>query len=138
MVLCLTQLPEEVLHLILSASPPRSAVTLGQTSHRFRNVASEPLLWRHYCHTHYKFWDAKHGILDKLTSPVSSTDWKGLFILRYHIDCSVIRLLDSILSSQTGRIEKFQAVIGFGYDAKDALLQQSEVESSGEDYLARR
>ncbi|KAJ5594558.1 uncharacterized protein N7459_000766 [Penicillium hispanicum] len=137
MVLSLNHLPEEILHSILCISHPRSAAALEQTCRRLRTVTSEPLLWRHYCHTHYKFWDRKHGISTKLASPVFSVDWKALFVLRYHIDHSVDRLLDSILASQTGRIEKFRAVIDFGYDAKDMLLRQSEVEL-GEDHLARR
>lgn len=73
----------------------------------------------------------------KLAGPASAVDWKGLFILRYKIDCEVTRQLDSILASQTGRIEKFRAVIDLGYDAKDILLRHSEVEFS-EDHLARR
>jgi F-box protein 21 len=64
-------------------------------------------------------------------------DWKALFIQRYGIDGSVAQLLDSILGSQTGRIEKFRAVIEFGYDAKDTLLRNCQVQEC-DDYLARR
>lgn len=137
MVLSLNHLPEEILHSILCASPPRSAAALQQTSHRFGNVTREPLLWRHYCETHFSSWDKRHGISRKLTDPVSSVDWKALFVLRFNIDRSVCRLLDSILASQTGRIEKFRAVIDFGFDAQDTLVYHSRVES-GEDHLARR
>lgn len=73
----------------------------------------------------------------KLASPVSSVNWKALFVLRYYVDRSVTRLLDSILASQTGRIEKFRAVIDFGYDAKDTLSRHGAVKD-GEDHLARR
>ena len=137
MVLSLNHLPEEILHSILCASHPRSTAALGQTNRRFQNVTSEPLLWRHYCKTYFKSWDKKHGMPQKLARPVSSVNWKALFILRCHIDRSVSRLLDSILASQTGRIEKFRAVINFGFDAKDTLMHHGEVES-GEDHLARR
>ncbi|KAJ5910277.1 hypothetical protein N7504_004920 [Penicillium tannophilum] len=137
MVLSLNHLPEEILHSILCASPPLSAAALQQTSHRFRNVTREPLLWRHYCETHFSSWDKRHEISRKLTDPVSSVDWKALFVLRFSIDRSVHRLLDSILASQTGRIEKFRAVIDFGFDAQDTLVYHSKVES-GEDHLARR
>lgn len=73
----------------------------------------------------------------KFTRPVQSIDWKAIFVHRYLIDRSVTRLLDSILESQTGRIEKSRSVVDFGYDAKDTLLRHSRVES-GEDVLARR
>lgn len=137
MVVSLGYLPEEILHSILCHLHPRSAAALEQTSHRFKNVTNGPLLWRHYCEIYYKSWDKKHEILRKLAVPVSCVDWKALFISRYHIDRAVTRLLDSILASQTGRIEKFRAVINYGYDAKDTLLRHSKVES-GEDHLARR
>lgn len=137
MVLSLNHLPEEILHSILCYSNPRSSASLEQTSCRFKNVTNEPVLWRHYCQTYYKSWDSKHNMPQNIISPVSTINWRALFILRYRIDRSVTRLLDSILASQTGRIEKFRAVIGFGYDAKDTLLRHSEVES-GEDHLARR
>jgi F-box protein 21 len=137
MLLSLNHLPDEILHSILCHSHPRSCAALERTSRRFENVTNEPLLWRHYCQAHYKSWDKSHGILRKLASPASTVDWKALFVLRYRIDRSATQLLDSILASQTGRIEKFRAVIDFGYDAKDTLLRHSEVES-GEDHLARR
>ncbi|KAJ5377893.1 uncharacterized protein N7496_005302 [Penicillium cataractarum] len=137
MVVSLDHLPEEILHSILCDLHPRSAAALEQTSHRFKNVTSGPLLWRHYCAVYFKSWDKKHEILQKLTAPVPSVDWKALFAARYRIDRAVTRLLDSILASQTGRIEKFRAVIDYGYDAKDTLLRHSQVES-GEDHLARR
>lgn len=137
MVLSLNHLPEEILHSILCHSPPRSSTALEQSSSRFHDVTNEPLLWRHYCQSYYKSWDKRHDISSKLASPVSSVDWKALFVLRYRVDLSITRLLDSILASQTGRIEKFRAVIDFGYDAKDTLLRHCRVES-GEDHLARR
>lgn len=73
----------------------------------------------------------------KLARPVNSTDWKALFVFKYQVDRSVTRLLDNILGSQTGRIEKCRRVINMGYDTKDTLLRCSMVDS-GEDYLARR
>lgn len=133
----LSCLPEEILHTILRFSHPCSCAALEQTSRRFSSVTNEPLVWRHYCQAYYRSWDRRHRISQKLTSPASAIDWKALFILRYNIDCEVTRQLDSILASQTGRIEKFRAVIDLGYDAKDILFQHSKVEFC-EDHLARR
>ncbi|KKK14115.1 hypothetical protein ARAM_007137 [Aspergillus rambellii] len=74
----------------------------------------------------------------KLSSPISAVDWKALYISRHLVDCATSQLLDSILTSQAGRIEKFQSVINLGYDAKDTLLRHISIDSAAEDYLARR
>ncbi|KAJ5421649.1 hypothetical protein N7491_010094 [Penicillium cf. griseofulvum] len=137
MVRSLIHLPDEILHSILCYSTPRSCAAVEQTNSRFRNVTNERLLWRNHCQSHYKFWDGRHGMPRKLARPVNSTDWKALFVFKYQVDRSVTQLLDSILGSQIGRIEKFRLVINMGYDTKDTLLRYSLIES-GEDYLARR
>lgn len=137
MVQSLIHLPDEILHSILCYSSPQSCAAIEQTNSRFRNVTNERLLWRHHCQSHYKFWDERHDMPRKLACPVNSTNWKALFVSKYRIDRSVTRLLDSILASQTGRIEKFRRVVDMGYDTKDTLLRYSLIES-GEDYLARR
>ncbi|KAJ5254370.1 hypothetical protein N7524_011550 [Penicillium chrysogenum] len=136
MVRSLIHLPDEILHLILCYSSPQSCAAVEQTNSRFQNVTNERLLWRHHCQSHYKFWDGRHDMPQKLARPVNSTDWKALFVFKYQVDQSVSRLLDSILGSQTGRIEKCRRVINMGYDTKDTLLRYSMVDS-GEDYLAR-
>ncbi|TQB69907.1 hypothetical protein MPDQ_001268 [Monascus purpureus] len=74
----------------------------------------------------------------KLTESVWSVDWKELYITRCLVDRAVTHVLDSILASQTGRIEKFHTIISFGYDVKDTLVRHSLAESSMEDHLARR
>ncbi|KAJ5555468.1 hypothetical protein N7461_003938 [Penicillium sp. DV-2018c] len=137
MVRSLIHLPDEILNSILCYSSPQTCVVLEETNTRFRNVTNEPLLWRHHCESYYKFWDGRHEFPRRLVSPVHLTDWKALFICKYQIDRFVSRLLDDILDSQTGRIEKFRRVINLGYDAKDTLLHHSLVDS-GDDHLARR
>lgn len=138
MVLSLDCLPEELLYIILCYCPPCSSAALGQTSRRLRNVANEPLLWRFYCQTHFEFWDPKHDMTRNYGSPASAVDWKGLYISRHLIDRRTCHLLNSILAGQTGRIKKFQTIIGLGYDIKDTLLRHIAAGSDVEDYLARR
>ncbi|KAJ5780871.1 hypothetical protein N7457_006031 [Penicillium paradoxum] len=137
MVRSLIHLPDEILNSILCYSSPQSCVAVEQTNSRFRNVTNEPLLWRHHCQSHYRFWDGRHDIHQRLAYPVNFTDWKALFVSKHQVDRSVTRLLDSIIGSQTGRIEKFRRVIELGYDAKDTILRHTQVES-GDDHLARR
>ncbi|BCR91719.1 uncharacterized protein ACHE_70562S [Aspergillus chevalieri] len=118
MVLSLESLPEEVLYSILCYCHPTSSAALEQAARRFKNVTNEPLLWRSYCKTHFKHWDQKHRLPEKLAGPVS--------------------LLDKIIASQTGRINKFRTIVDFGYDIKDTLLRHLSVGPETEDYLARR
>lgn len=116
-------LPDEVIQSILCYSPPQAAAALEQTSRRFRDVTSEPLLWRFYCRTSYQYWDNSHDISRKLISPPTDADWKQLYIQRHLTDITTTQLLDSILASQTGRTRKFERIARFGYDAKDTLLR---------------
>jgi len=138
MVLSLDNLPEEVLYSILCYCHPTSSAALEQTARRFKNVTNEPLLWRSYCKTHFKHWDQRHRLPEKLAGPVRSVSWKALYVFRHHIDRVTSSLLDKIIASQTGRINKFRAIVDFGYDIKDTLLRHLSVGPETEDYLARR
>ncbi|KAL4934964.1 hypothetical protein BDV06DRAFT_217771 [Aspergillus oleicola] len=138
MVLSLNSFPEEILYHILLFCDPCDSVAVGCAARRFRGVTNEPLLWRHYCQTHFKFWAREHDMPAKLSSTISTVDWKELYVSRHLVDRATNRVLDSILASQTGRIEKFQSINRFGYDAKDALLRNISIDPSTEDYLARR
>lgn len=57
---------------------------------------------------------------------------------REEVECRTTRILDSILESQVGRIEKFQEISEFGYDAKDTLLEHCQTDDNAEDVLARK
>lgn len=134
----LAGLPDEVLHYILCHTLPSDAAALERTSHRFRNVTNEPLLWRYYCKFSFKYWDHRHDIYRKFSSLVSSVLWKELFIARCRTDAATTEILNDILASQVGRIEKFQAIVDLGYDTKDTLLRHARAGPDQEDYLARR
>lgn len=138
MVLSLSHLPQEILHSILVYCPPTSTAALEQTARTFKSATNEPVLWRFYCRLHFQFWDGSHEMPKILASPVSSIDWKTLYIKRHRIDRTTNQLMDSILETQTGRIRKFQTIIDFGYDAKDTLLRNVAIDSVADDVLARR
>ncbi|EED14167.1 conserved hypothetical protein [Talaromyces stipitatus ATCC 10500] len=134
----LDDLPDEILHLILHYSDPTQCLALERTSRRFRGVTNEPLLWRQYCQSHFRYWDDKHDFDEKLRRPPSTVAWKELFAERYFTDWVTTKVLDDILSSQSGRINKAQIIIDHGYDAKDTLLRHSRASTDLDDYLARR
>ena len=74
----------------------------------------------------------------KLTLPASSVNWKELYVHRHAADREVRRLLDGIISCQTGRIERSHTVLKHGYDAKDVLLQEIQSAPGKDDCLARK
>lgn len=138
MTLTLDRLPDEILLSVLCYSPPPSSVALARTARRFRSVTNEPTLWRFYSQAYFNFWHVKHDMPKKLSGPVLLVNWRALYITRHLIDGMVSKLLDSILQTQTGRIEKFRAIIDLGYDAKDTLLRHISVNPEEPDFLARR
>ncbi|PCH02284.1 Fatty acid hydroxylase [Penicillium occitanis (nom. inval.)] len=134
----LDDLPDEILHLILHHSEPAQCLALERTCRRFRGVTNEPILWRHYCQSRFQYWDAKHNIDDKLRQTPSTVGWKELYAERYFTDWITTKVLDDILSSQSGRINKAQIIIDHGYDVKDTLLRHARASTDLDDYLARR
>ncbi|TKA71890.1 hypothetical protein B0A49_03353 [Cryomyces minteri] len=131
-------LPDELLQSILSLLPVESLLAIQLTSKRFSGLAEEPLLWRHFCRTQYKFWNSKHHIRTKFAAPVTDTDWKRLFIERRKTDRMTVQSLESILATQRGRIDKTESIVTAGYDAKDILLRHCNPLPEAEDVLARR
>ena len=130
-------LPNEILKQIVYHLPPRSLPSFQLINNRFNRLVDN-LTWRQLCRTEYKYWKQEHRIDARFASNVDGTDWKALYVRRHRIDIFTTNTLDSILSSQMGRIEKIQQIIGQGYDAKDCLLRHCRVPRDTEDVLARR
>ena len=133
----LTDLPNEIVFQILTYLPPTSIPTLQQVSQRF-NELSQPLLWRYYCRSQFRYWNEHHNIHEKFVDDVTKVDWKKVFSERHSIDQATSTQLNSILSSQTCRIEKAEKIVRYGYDAKDSLVRHLRVDNDAEDVLARR
>ena len=133
----INSLPNEVLQQILCYLPPLSIPDFQLVNQRFSKLLNG-LIWRYFCKHEFKYWNSEHCITAKFSGNVESTDWKTLFVNRHQIDRFTSATLDSILSSQMGRIEKFQQILDCGYDAKDTLLRHLGVSNDAEDVLARR
>lgn len=134
----LNDLPDEILQLILFHVSPEDTLVIQHTSRRLTRLANEPLLWRHYCRTSFNYWDPKHRIRQKFAGNVSDVDWKKIYFYRRDVDSQTTRALDGILAGQIKRIEKFERINQFGYDAKDTLLRHCATGEGVEDVLARR
>lgn len=137
MAVSVCELPIEVLHQVISYISPSSLPTVQTVCHKF-NSLPQPLLWRDHCRTHFKYWSPEHDLQQKFAGAIGETDWKKLFSDRYSIGRSIKCNVDGILTSQRNRIEKAERILGLGYDAKDALLQNLSVVDDTEDVLARR
>lgn len=75
---------------------------------------------------------------EKFAAAAAETNWKKTFAERHTVDRETVGQVDSILSTQRGRIDKTEKILARDYDAKDALLRQINVADDVEDVLARR
>lgn len=133
----LTDLPNEIIFQILTYLPPATVPTLQRVSQRF-NELSQPLLWRYYCRTQFKYWSQHHQIQEKYRADVTKYDWKKIFSERHDVDRTATLQLNNLLSSQTSRLDKSESIVEHGYDVKDSLLRHLHVDDNAEDVLARR
>jgi F-box protein 21 len=132
-------LPAEILDVIFLHLDPQSLVSLSQTcSFVKKNTTDAPIIWRHFCRTHFKSWAPHHNIAAKLAGPLSEVDWRGLFIQRINAERETLRLLNLVLETQHGRIQHINEIADHGYDVKETLLEQVACLDDAEDVLARR
>ncbi|ROT42735.1 F-box domain-containing protein [Sodiomyces alkalinus F11] len=136
---CLDQIPDEIIHHILTfVSPEDNLLRVQLFSRRLNALANDPILWRQHCRTSFAHWDPRHDLPAKLDADVASVDWKALFLLRKARNVHISNLFDGILSTKLGRVRKFEQICRLGYDAKDFLLEQCRTIDSADDVLARR
>ena len=74
----------------------------------------------------------------KWTGNVADVDWKVLYTDRHDIDHRVSYEIDSMLSTQNGRVREASRIVSFGYEAKDTLLRHYNAKDDAVDVLARR
>jgi len=134
----LLDLPDELLESILAFVPLGSLPACQSTCKKLWKLCANRLLWKHHLQEHYRYWHPAHDIAGLLNAPAIDTDWRHILATRRQQDQITSRNLDSILASQTGRIQKSEIVIGQGYDAKDVLLKHLACPDYAEDVLARR
>lgn len=138
----LTDLPNEVIQLILTHLPPFDNLALQRTCRHFVDVCNEPLVWKSYCQDTYQYWDYRHrrpvisrGPPDTLSPPsppsssppssslVGYTTWKELFESRHETNRMTRQAINNIIHVELGRFDALQPVLDAGYDAKDALIE---------------
>lgn len=136
----LTELPNEIITQIILQLSPEEITSLDLVSKQFRNLTLQPTLWQQFTRARYTYWDERWPNPgqpgEKPARP--GFDWKDTYVQRRKIDRSVNQQINSILSSQAGRIEKSAAIVDFGYHAKDELVRNTNIHDDAEDVLARR
>lgn len=134
-----TTLPTEILEAIFLHLDPQSFLSISRTCTLINgNAANAPVVWRHFCKASFSTWASEHDIATKFAGPLSQVDWRSLFIHRFQKNKETRRLLDTLLESQQGRTKYITEIAGFGYDAKDVLLQECACPKDAEDALARK
>lgn len=136
--LSFASLPTEILQAIFEYLPPESLVNASIASKRLKSIADQPIIWRLYCRTQFRYWDTKHNITGKFAGSLADVDWKALFVERNKTDRATTQLLNKVVSSQLDRIANIQEIANLGYDAKETLLRHCNVGDDAEDVLARR
>jgi F-box protein 21 len=135
----LEQLPGEIIqHLLYYVSPVDNILYFQLVSRRLRELANEPLLWRHHCQSSFRFWNVHHNLPRKLMANVHDVNWRELFLYRHRGNVRMAHFFESVLATQVGRVRSFEQICKAGYDAKDFLLEQYRTPDSADDVLARR
>lgn len=135
----LDNVPDEIIRQILQYVAPEEVYdNVLLVSKKFKRVAIDPLLWKYYCQTSFRYWHAEHRIDEKLASRASKIAWRELWRRRKCRNDLVARLLNEIIASKVSRLARIGKICQFGYDVKDFLLEQIQTSDSAEDALARR
>lgn len=131
--------PDEIIRQIIQhVSPVDAYDNCPLVSKTFKRIAFDPLLWKYFCQSSFRFWHAEHRLHEKLESRASQTPWRDLWRRRKYRNDLIARLLNGIIATKINRFEKLGQICRLGYDAKDYLLEQTEIPDSVEDSLARR
>ncbi|KAF2685657.1 F-box domain-containing protein [Lentithecium fluviatile CBS 122367] len=134
-----TALPTEILDAVFLHLDPPSLVAVSQTCKLVKKITVDaPIIWRHFCQTHYKSWAPHHDIAAKFAGPLSEVDWHTLFMRRVSAERETRQLLNRVLETQQGRLLHINEIADFGYDVKDTLLKEIACPDDAEDVLARR
>ncbi|ROW01782.1 hypothetical protein VPNG_07809 [Cytospora leucostoma] len=135
----LESVPDEIIrHILEYLSPEETFANIQLVSKAFNRVANEPLLWKYYCLASFRYWDEEHHLSEKLQLRASQTAWRKLWRRRKRRNTEISRLLDDVITSKVGRLQRIGEICRYGYDAKDLLVAQCRTDDSAGDVLARR
>lgn len=135
----LEALPDEIIQNILYCSSPEDTLDSFQLiSRRFKSLVDDPLLWKYHCIAVFTHWHPRHQLQAKLKLPASNVHWKDLFTLRRKQNFDISADFDAVIHTKVDRFKRYAQIGQYGYDAKDFLLRQCDVDGSVDDGLARK
>lgn len=133
----LSTLPDELITAILQYLDARSVTKFAQTSKRFTDIATEAVLWQKLCLKDWRFWDARHSFHTKQHDR-TYLEWKTLYTTHDEAHQRTVHELQAIIADPLARLNRAQAILNFGYDAKDALVNLVQNANRSEAPLAQR
>lgn len=133
----LTELPDEILANIVQCLDVSTIVALNRTAKRFVDLANEPLIWREFCRSEFRYWDDRKKFRALLADPLSS-EWRDLFASRVKTSKFTTTILKEIVVDTVGRSDKIQAIVEQGYKVKDTLLRLFYESPSSPNHLAQK
>jgi F-box protein 21 len=135
----LSALPDEIIKQVLYYLPPERLIQGPElTCRRLHRLSNDPLLWRYHCLHGFEFWSSEHDFPRKLQLPVTQVDWRELFRLRKIRELRAAQLLNGLLTSRKGHVGVIEKATALGYDVKDFLLEQCQIQDTAEDALSRQ
>lgn len=135
--MALDRLPDEILLQILTELPLHDLLRCASATKRLNRVTDQSL-WRYRCLNDFQTWDSRHCMSTLSKRPLGNVDWRTLYKERLRINYNTQQTLDSIISSQSGRLEKVRKITAYRDDLKDVLQLNLSVPESAPDVLARR
>ncbi|KAB5526291.1 hypothetical protein GE09DRAFT_1150893, partial [Coniochaeta sp. 2T2.1] len=137
---------ELLLHIFLDVPPEDNLLSLQLVSKKFHAVANDQTVWKQHCVSSFQYWSDEGWFRDNIRRSAgpekdknkNKVDWKEVFLRRKRINARIGRLFDEIIQTKVDRLERFEQICEYGFDAKDFLLEQLGTREEAEDVLARR
>lgn len=131
-------LPDEVVSFVLRHLDPISALRLGRTSRRFRDLTDQPLLWKYYCQSCYRYWSADQNVRKREVDP-NFVGWKDIFSARARSARRSRTILEDVITDPLGRIGKIDQIVDDGdYGVKNELLDAFQQAPNSTNHLAQK
>lgn len=130
-------LPDEIIAKILPLVHPDDILnSVRPASHRFHDLATDPLLWRHICVSHFRAFSPEHDFEALLNRPPRDVDWVALYRLRKWRNTRARHLLEEMAGYSMLQLDKLKALCGFDYDVKEFLIEQCQASPYHRDGLS--
>jgi|SRR5688572_2675813 F-box protein 21 len=131
-------LPDEIFAKILPHLHPDDILkSVSPACQRLHFLATDPLLWRGICVTHFRAFSAEHRFGELLDGPPREVDWLALYRLRKRRNAHALQLLEDMTKSSVLQLDKMDILCAFDYDVKELLIDHAQSDPYQEDGFSR-